>query len=81
MLTIQAMADIAMRHATFMSDAMIVACVQRHHRTGEPLVIPTVTGRRASRPAVPADRTPEDLDADEWRRMVERNADTRWQHV
>ena len=37
MLTIQTLADIAMKHATYMSDSMIIACVQRHYRTGEPL--------------------------------------------
>ena len=40
-LTLQVLADIAIRWPTTMSDAMIIACVRRHHETGEPLRIKT----------------------------------------
>jgi hypothetical protein len=72
-LTLQQMADIAMRWETTMSDAMIVACVQRHHETREPLRIKT---RREARGQV---RVIQGDDVD-WERLMRENSDTRWNH-
>lgn len=77
MLTIQTLADIAMRHATYVSAVMIVACVRRHHMTGEPLDLRA----RAARPGGMVAMAPDGITWDEWLHMVERNTDTRWQHV
>ena len=76
-LTIQTLADIAMRHATYVSAAMIVACVRRHYRTGEPLEL----GPRVEYPRDIDAVAMAEIPQGEWRRMVERNSDTRWQHV
>lgn len=73
MLTIQALAEIAFRYETATSDAMIVACVQRHYLTGEPLALPVRPTSSARRGERPADGAP-------WREYVERNGDTRLNH-
>lgn len=83
MLTIQTLVDIAMRYATYMSDAMIIACIQRHYATGEPLVVPSRSPIDVPDPlGVPLGaEAGYELVEGEWRRLVEGNADTRWQHV
>ena len=76
-VTLQEMLDIAMRYETAMADAMIIACIQCHHETGEPCVIRSRDRLARGQP----DRRPaEDIPEDELRRLVERNADTRMQH-
>ena len=74
MPTIQEMADIAILYETAPSDAMIVACVQRHYETGEPLQL-------HQRPPTPAPREGRPAESVPWRRYVERNTDTRDNHV
>ena len=73
-LTLQVLADIAIRWPTTMSDAMIIACVRRHHETGEPLRIKT---RKQARRAMAMRPPDEDVD---WERMMRENSDTRWCH-
>lgn len=76
-MTLQEMLDIAMRYETYMADAMIIACIQRHHETGEPCV-PRSRDRLAR--GQPERRPAEEITEDELLRLVERNADTRMQH-
>lgn len=73
MLTVQQMLDIACRHVTAMSDAMVAACVQWACDNGEPLRLPARSARAPARGERPADAT-------DWERMVRGNSDTRWQH-
>ena len=84
MPTIQEMADMAVRYCTSMADAMIVACIQRHYRTGEPLSVrerlrERLEGRapRSSAPPRLVYAEPEDED---WERLMRENSDTRWVH-
>lgn len=66
------MLDIAMRHATAMSDAMILACFQRAHELGV-----TLTLARRDIVALRGERPSEDVD---WEHMMRANADTRAMH-
>lgn len=75
MPSVQEIADIASRHLTRMADAMIAACVAWALETGQPLRMP---GRPARGAPSSMERPAEDVP---WRRMVERNSDTRWQHT
>lgn len=83
MLTIQTLVDIAIRHATYMSDAMIIACIQRHYATGEPLVVPSRSHiDEPASPGIPSGAVvATEVGEGDWQRMVEGNSDTRWQHV
>lgn len=79
MLTLQQIADIAGRHYTRMADAMIEACVRHAQETGEKFDIPErCIMPRKSRVSRKAERR---IAFEEWRRMVERNSDTKEQHV
>ena len=73
MLSIQTLVEIAFRYETAASDAMIVACVQRHYVTGEPLELPVRASCATPRGERPAYTVP-------WRDYVERNSDTRLNH-
>lgn len=75
MLSVQQLADIATRHLTRMADAMLLACAARAVETGEPLRIPEREAR-----GTPT-RGARQVEHVAWRRMVERNGDTRWQHT
>ena len=84
MPTLQELADIAGRYDTAMADAMIVACIQRHYRTGEPLrmrkrVRDRLAGKAPMRQA-PARVIYADLESEEWERIMRENGDTRWNH-
>lgn len=82
-LDIQAICNIAMRHVGHVvADATIAACVQAAYRDGILLVLtwPDEPTREAFRER--ARHTGEvDATAEEWRRYVERNSDTRLNHV
>lgn len=82
-LSIQAICNIAIRHVGHVvADAMIAACIQAAYRDELELVIvwPDMDVREQFRAS--AERRPEvDADSDEWRRFVERNSDTRWNHL
>ena len=75
-MTLQEMLRIALRHFTAMADAMVAACVRKAAETGEPLAIPEreAPPRRGRRPSA-------EPDARGWVLMVERNSDTRRNHV
>ena len=73
MPTLQQMLDIAMRHATAMADAMVVACYEKAHELGVRLRAP------AARPDAPA-RGQRPAEKADWERMVRRNSDTRRNH-
>lgn len=78
MLTLRQIAEIAARHLTAMADAMLAACVEKALATGERLVLPErARPERGGKGEHPVG----DLEDDQWRRMVEDNGDTRWQHV
>lgn len=80
-MDVQQMLDIAMRHATTMSDAMIVACFQRAHELGQSLAVPYRTSRVVVTQAVSAiEHARVALDAGEYERMVLGNSDTRRNH-
>lgn len=80
-MDVQQMLDIAMRHATTMSDAMIVACFQRAHELGQSLAVPYRTSRVVVTQAVSAlEHARVALDAGEYERMVRDNSDTRATH-
>lgn len=73
MLSLQDFANIAARHATATARAMVRACIVRAYATGEPLRVPAHAARRP-------DAVPRDADGpafEEWRRMCERNRETR----
>ena len=80
MLTVQQMLDIAARHFTAMADAMVAACVAKAIEEGLPLVVPERPSGKRTRGGAPARPAPSG-ERVEWRRLVERNSDTRWQHV
>lgn len=71
-MDVQEMLDIAIRYATVMSDAMILACYAKAHELGVmlSLVRRDTVATRGKRPT-------EDVD---WDRMVRANADTRAMH-
>ncbi len=75
-MTINELARIAARYFTAMADAMLHACVAKAVETGESLDIPErgYAQKRGMRP----DDDPTD---EEWRRMVECNSDSRWNHT
>lgn len=74
MLSLQQLLDIACRHATAMSDAMVCACVGRALETGEALRMP-----RGHAPfVVRVERPEERID---WELIVRGNSDTRLMHV
>lgn len=72
-MTVQEMLDIASRCFTAMADAMIRAGIDWAARNNQPLKIPErdQQGRRAGK------RPSDELDDEEWRRLVEGNAETR----
>lgn len=70
---ISQLAAIASRYATRMADAMIRACVAKAVETGERLEVPE-RGHAGRRPEKRPDCEPAD---EEWRRLVEGNAETR----
>lgn len=75
MLSTQRLYDIASAHDTAVAAAMVAACLGRAAADGVRLRTPhPLTCRERARGRRPAERVP-------WRRMVERNGDTRWQHV
>ena len=74
MLTLQQLLEIACRHTTTMSDAMVAACVARALLTGEPLRLP---GDRKPPSARVGARPMPEVD---WERMVRLNSDTRGMH-
>ena len=74
-MTIQELAEIAARHHTRMADAMIAACVRHSLETGERLVIPErKAGKRRPRKR---QATEDELSHEEWRVMLEHNAEVR----
>lgn len=75
-MTISELARIASRYFTAMADAMLHACVAKAVETGESLDVPERRHfrKRGMRP----DDNPSD---EEWRRMVEGNSDSRWNHL
>jgi len=79
-MTIQELCDIALRHRTEMAVAMVAACVERAYRTGEPLVVvwPDESVQADFRARASSH---DEVTEDEWRRLVERNGDTRWHHL
>ena len=79
-MTIQEYADIAARHSTTMAVAMLAACVERHIRTNEPLIIPERKEKKRKRKRRRRHRHEEELSHDEWRVMVEHNraSDATW---
>lgn len=79
-MTIQEMVDIAMRYETAMSDALIIACIQHHYLTGEPLAPPTREMARRCEQSAARHESAYELEDTELRAMVERNSDTRHQH-
>lgn len=81
-MDVQELLDIAMRHATAMSDAMIVACFQRAHEMGKVLRVPTrPENTKPTRMAhTPGTTSRLALDAGEYERMVRDNSDTRRNH-
>ena len=74
MPTVQQMLEIAMRHATAMADAMIIACFAKANEDGYALILP---GVKAAAVAGAGERPAEDVD---WARMVAQNSDTRHNH-
>lgn len=70
---LQELLDIAARHATTMADAMVAACLTKAVATGEAIDVTRLAGA-PSRGERPSEDVP-------WRRMVERNTDTRLCHV
>lgn len=76
-MTLQRIANIAARYATAMADAMLDACRRKADETGVRL---RIRARPLSPPGRARRRDPYDLTEAEWRRMVERNSDTRWNH-
>ena len=83
-MTVQAMLDIAGRYWTAMADAMIAACVNWAVENNVLLRIPERpskgVGERKGGVGLFAS-VPDDLGQEEWRRLVEGNSDTRWNHV
>lgn len=77
-LSLQEIANIASRHDTTMSKAMLEACYARADAMGVSLLVPARTMVRFR--AHIRRRDPFELTEDEWRRMMERNGDTRWNH-
>ena len=72
-MTLQDLLDIACRHETAMADAMIAAVVAKALETG-------VTLCRVPRARMAAPRDGPTIPFSVWRRYVEGNSDTRWQH-
>ena len=73
MPTLQELLDIAMRHATRMSDAMILACYRCAYEQGVRLHAPTRSVAWSSKGARPFEHT-------DYERMVRGNSDTRATH-
>lgn len=71
------MLRIAARYQTEMARAMIGACVTWLLAMGVPFEVPELPERKARPPIV---RPGEDLEHDEWERMVRTNSDTRAMH-
>ena len=83
MLGIQDICNIAMRHVGHViADATIAACIQAAYRDGFGLVIvwPDDAAQEQFRASAER-RTTIDATSAEWRRYVERNGDTRWNHL
>lgn len=79
MPTVQEMVEIAARYATAMARAMIAACTRWADSTGQTIVVPeSAASMVAGRPDA---FDVFEIEYDEYVRMVERNGDTRWQHV
>lgn len=73
-MTLQTLLELACRHETAMADAMVAAVVAKAQETGERLE--NVPRRRLAET-----RHELTIPYSAWRRYVERNSDTRWNHV
>ena len=82
MPSLQELLEIALRYATAMADAMIVACYQKAHEVGVRLVRPKAgrSPRPSARGRDPRLPLQEEGEPD-WRRLMERNGDTRANHL
>lgn len=80
-MTINELVQIAARHLTAMSDAMIAACVRKALETGERLDIPARKRPTAQRGLHAAQIILDEMDDEDWRRMCEGNRESRAAHV
>lgn len=85
-MTVQEMLDIAGRYSTEMANAMVTACIDWAVKHNVWLRIPERPsegrGGHKGRGGVRlVNSAPDDLEQEEWRRMVEGNSDTRYCHV
>lgn len=78
MPSLQELLEIALRYATAMSDAMVLAVYRIACKLGVRLARPSWPRERTSARVERGER-PED--GADWRRLVETNADTRLNHV
>jgi len=77
-LDLQKIVSIASKYDTAMSHAMLDACRAKANTMGVSLVVaPTALQKLCRRRKRP---DPYELTEEEWRRMVERNSDTHWNH-